>query len=158
MFWHGFRTHVFDSAREIIVRVRTIALGVRMADLVAYVLIAAAGVLLCRRLEVGPDGWSLGLGALLSAFQVLGRAYRDHGTFRAIYASPADLALNVVLLVVGAIALALLVRLAFWLMDRPAPRLREGDAPSEARFLPTPAVMALLVVAWLPYLVKFLPG
>ncbi|WP_346695125.1 DUF6020 family protein [Thermophilibacter mediterraneus] len=131
-----------------------------MADLVAYVLIAAAGVLLCRRLEVRPDGWSVGLGALLSSFQVLGRAYRDHGTFRAIYATPADLALNLVLLAVGAVALALLVRLAFWLMDRPAARLRAdgGKAPEPARFLPTPAVMALLVVAWLPYLVTFLPG
>lgn len=131
-----------------------------MPELLVYVLLALVGGVLCRRLSLRPDGWSVALGTLLSVFQVVGRAYRDHGTFRALWASPAAAAENLVLLALGALALTLLARLALWLMDRPAARLRcaDGGVPAPARFLPTSAVFALLLVAWLPYLVVFFPG
>ena len=60
-----------------------------MPELLVYVLLALVGGVLCRRLSLRPDGWSVALGTLLSVFQVVGRAYRDHGTFRALWASPA---------------------------------------------------------------------
>ena len=121
---------------------------------VAYAALAIAGLLACRRLQIRPDGWSMGLGTLLSALQLVGSAYRDAGTWRALVETPVAALVSLGLLVLGALALSLVCRFLFHLMHGAAPR--QGAAP--ARFLPTPAVMGILLLAWLPYLVVFWPG
>lgn len=142
--------------------------------LLAYAALAIAGLLACRKLRVRPDGWSIGLGTLLSALQLVGVTYRDSGTWRALVATPAAALASLLGLALGALALSLACRLAFWLMDEAAPLRGDGTdgaagdavggaagdvpAPVPARFPPTPAVMAMLLAAWLPYLLTFWPG
>lgn len=126
-----------------------------MPEAAVYAIVAVACGTACRRLSVRPDLRSAGLGALLSALQLVGACYRDSGTWRALVATPAAAAASLALLLLGAFALSLLCALLLRLMSRAGERAAGG---ARARFPPTPAVFLMLLVAWAPYLWAFRPG